>query len=107
MANKAPVVLPRIQRILTQLGENVRLARLRRRLSAEQVAERAGVARSTLARIEQGHAGVGIGHYINVLKVFGLEADFLRLAADDLLGRKLQDDDLQLKQRAPKRMNKP
>lgn len=106
MANKAPVVLPRIQRILAQLGENIRLARLRRRLSAEQVAERAGIARSTLAKIEQGQAGVGVGHYINVLKVFGLEGDFLQLASDDELGRKLQDAGLQVKKRAPKRMPK-
>jgi DNA-binding XRE family transcriptional regulator len=106
MANKAPVVLPRIQRILTQLGENIRLARLRRRLSAEQVAERAGIARSTLAKIEQGQAGVGVGHYINVLKVFRLEEDFLQLAADDEFGRKLQDAGLQVKKRAPKRTPK-
>ncbi len=79
------------------------MARLRRKLSSEQVAERAGMGRSTLVKIEQGHPGVGIGHYLNVLKVFGLEKDFLQLAKDDELGRKLQDAGLITKKRAPKR----
>ena len=83
------------------------MARLRRKLSSEQVAERAGMGRSTLVKIEQGHPGAGIGHYLNVLKVFGLEKDFLQLAKDDVLGRKLQDAGLITKKRAPKRSIKP
>lgn len=62
MANKTPTLLPRIQRILEELGENLRLARLRRKLSTTQVAERAGMGRSTLVKIEQGHPGYGIGY---------------------------------------------
>lgn len=103
MANKTPAFLPRIQRILEELGENIRLARLRRWLSATQVAERAGMARTTLTNIEKGHPGVGIGQYLNVLKVLGLEEDFLLLAKDDVLGRKLQDAALETGQRAPRR----
>ena len=103
MANKTPILLPRIQKILSELGENIRLARLRRRLSSQQVADRAGMGRSTLVKIEQGYPGVGIGHYLNVLKVLGLEHDFLLLAKDDVLGRKLQDAKLITKERAPKR----
>lgn len=99
-------MLPRIERILEQFGENIRLARLRRRLSSAQVAERAGMGRTTLVKIEQGHPGVGIGQYLNVLKVLGLEKDFLLLAKDDELGRKLQDANLETNRRAPKR-NKP
>lgn len=106
MANKTPTLLPRIQQILEGLGENIRLARLRRKLSATQVAERAGMGRSTLVKIEQGHPGVGIGQYLNVLKVLGLEKDFLVVAKDDELGRKLQDANLKTAKRAPKR-NKP
>lgn len=107
MANKAPVLLPRVQRILQELGEHIRLARLRRKLSGAQVAERAGMSRSTLVHIEQGQAGVGIGHYLNVLKVLGLEQDLLLVAKDDVLGRKLQDAGLETKMRAPKRKPKP
>lgn len=103
MANKTPTLLPRIQAILTELGENIRLARLRRKLSTIQVAERAGMGRTTLVKIEQGHPGVGIGQYLNVLKVLGLEKDFLLLAKDDELGRKLQDANLDTGKRAPKR----
>jgi transcriptional regulator with XRE-family HTH domain len=103
MANKTPTLLPRIQRILEELGENIRLARLRRKLSSIQVAERAGMGRTTLVKIEQGHPGVGIGQYLNVLKVLGLEKDFLDVARDDELGRKLQDANLLTAKRAPKR----
>ena len=95
--------LPKIQHILDELGEQIRLARLRRKLSSMQVSERAGMSRSTLIKIEQGHPGVGIGQYINVLKVLGLENDFLLLAKDDQLGRKLQDIQLVTGKRAPKR----
>jgi len=69
LANRTPALLPRIQRILEELGDNIRLARLRRKLSAAQVAERAGMGRTTLTKIEQGHPGVGMGQIINVLKV--------------------------------------
>jgi transcriptional regulator with XRE-family HTH domain len=100
---KAISVLPKIQHILDELGEQIRLARLRRKLSSMQVSERAGMSRSSLIKIEQGHPGVGIGQYINVLKVLGLENDFLLLAKDDQLGRKLQDIQLVTGKRAPKR----
>ncbi|MEX0812730.1 MAG: helix-turn-helix transcriptional regulator [Chitinophagales bacterium] len=105
MANKSPILLPKTQRILTELGENIKLARLRRRLSSAQVAERAGMGRSTLVKIEKGNRGVSIGYYLSVLKVLGLEKDFLLLAKDDELGRKLQDIDLITRKRAPKKIN--
>jgi transcriptional regulator with XRE-family HTH domain len=81
----------------------LKLARLRRKLSSEQVAERAGVSRATLVKMEQGHPGVGIGHILNVLKVFNLENELLNVAKDDVLGRKLQDLCLATPKRAPKR----
>lgn len=96
-------MLPRMQRMLEELGANLRLARLRRKLSSAQVAERAGMGRATLVKIEQGHPGVGIGQYLNVLKVYGLEEDILNVGVDDVLGRKLQDIGLNAKKRAPKR----
>ena len=96
-------VFPTVQTILTVLGENMKLGRLRRKLSAEQVAERANISRKTLYSIEQGAAGVSIGNYAMVLFVLGLEKDLLKLAADDALGRKLQDNNLMIKERAPKK----
>jgi len=92
-----------LQRILEELGDNVRLARLTRKLSADQVAERDGMGRSTLTKIEQGHQGVGMGQIINVLKGLGLEEDLLLVAKDDALGRKLQDAKLETGRRAPKK----
>ena len=96
-------IFPTVQNILTELGENIKLGRLRRKLSAEQVAERANVSRKTLYSIEQGASGVSIGNYAMVLFVLGLESDLLKLAADDKLGRKLQDNNLLIKKQAPKR----
>lgn len=103
MANKKPLLLPKMKKIMAVLGEDIKLARLRRKLSAEQVAERAGISRSTLNFIEKGYEGVSIGYYLNVLNVLGLEKDFLLLAKDDVLGRKLQDANLITKERAPKK----
>lgn len=76
------------------MGENIKLARKRRKLTTIQVAERADIARSTLNLIEKGEPSVAMGAYYNVLRVLGLQDDFLKLAADDIFGRKLQDLDL-------------
>lgn len=99
------VILPKTTRILIQMGENIKLARLRRKFSAEQVAERANISRPTLSAIEKGMPTVSIGSYLLVLQVLGLENDFLFLAKDDILGRKLQDAGISVKERAPKRKN--
>ncbi len=103
MARKTTVQLPALKRLLEELGENIRLARLRRRLSAQLVAERAGMSRTTLRAIEKGEAGVTIGAYANVLHCLGLETDLALIAGDDVLGRKLQDAGLPTRARAPKR----
>ena len=69
------------------MGENIKLARKRRKLTAVQVAERADISRSTLYLVEKGEASVAMGAYFNVLRVLGLQDDFLKLASDDELGR--------------------
>ena len=96
-------MLPKIKRILIELGENIRLARLRRKLTTQQVSERAGISRPTLLAIEKGSETVSIGSYLSVLQVLGLEKDLLIVAKDDELGRKLQDAKLGVKNRAPKK----
>lgn len=103
MGKKKIVILPKTRKILIELGENIKLARLRRKLSSEQVAERADISRPTLLSIEKGSPKVSIGSYLLVLQVLGLEKDLLLLARDDELGRKLQDADIIPKERAPKR----
>jgi len=72
----------------------------------EQVAERANLSRSTLWMIEKGAPRVAMGAYAQVLFVLGLEKDFLKLAQDDRLGRKLQDANLLVRERGPKRGEK-
>lgn len=96
-------LLPKYQRMLLQLGEHIRLARLRRDLSSEQVAERAGIARNTLIKIEHGDEGVAMGSYFRTLIALNLADDLLLLAKDDALGRALQDAQLLVKERASKR----
>lgn len=96
-------LLPKHERMMRELGENFRLARLRRDLSSEQVAERAGISRNTLIKIERGDEGVAIGMYFRVLIVLRLEEDLTNVAKDDVLGRKLQDAGLLTNQRASKR----
>ena len=104
MGRKAITVLPQTQKLLTQMGEQIRLARLRRHLSSELVAERAGISRATVSAIEKGSASVTLGAYAAVLHAIGgLEQDLLLIAKDDALGRKLQDLELPQRRRAPKR----
>ncbi len=100
---KSTTILPSSQKVLKKLGEHIKLARLRRKLSAEQVSERADISRSTLWLVEKGTPGVSMGTYCQVLFVLGLEKDLVKVAADDELGRKLQDAELVVKERAPKR----
>ena len=96
-------LLPQQSRRFTQLGERLKLARLRRQLSTTLVAERAGVSRTTLHKIESGDPNVAMGSYFQILRVLGLEDDFGLLALDDPIGRKLQDLELVTRKRAPKR----
>lgn len=94
MNSRKAILLPKYQKIFDGIGENIKLARKRRKLTTEQVAERAGIHRATLHRVEKGDPTVAIGLYFNVLKVLNLESDFSKIAIDDEFGRKLQDLDL-------------
>ena len=103
MPKKTTAPHPVVRRLLQELGENIRLARLRRGFSMELVAERAGMSRTTLRAVEAGEPGVTLGSYANVLHSLGLPEDLARVARDDELGRKLQDAKLPTRRRAPKR----
>ena len=103
MGRTTTTPLPSLQRRLTEVGENLRLARLRRRLSATQISDRAGISRPTLRAIENGDPSVSFGAYASVLFCLGLENDLIGLARDDELGRRLQDAELTTKRRAPRR----
>ena len=94
MAKRIAPLLPPMERRLSRLGERIRLARLRRRLSAKLVAERAGMSVMTLRNVERGGMGVTIGAYLAVLHVLGLDGDLDTVAAVDTLGRDLQDANL-------------
>ncbi|HEX7360064.1 MAG TPA: helix-turn-helix transcriptional regulator [Bryobacteraceae bacterium] len=106
MGKTTPILLPRIARLLKGFGENLKLARLRRKHSADTVAQRAGITRRTLYKVERGDPGVALGVYARVMQVLRLEGDLSHLAVDDVLGRKLQDAGIMLKRRAPKKASK-
>lgn len=96
---RSAVVFPKNQKVLAQLGENIKLARLRRHYTQTLISERTGLSRLTIRKIEAGDSKVSLGHYIAVLGVLGLVEDFAKVARDDELGRKLQDIALMGKQK--------
>ncbi len=98
---RSATVFPKNRKALSLLGENIKLACKRRGYSQSLIAERTGLSRLTVRKIEQGDPSVSMGHYVAVLSVLGLVDDLGLVASDDELGRKLQDIKL-LGQRAKK-----
>jgi len=94
MNSKRRLLFPKHLKILQSVGENIKLARKRRKLTTIQVSERAAIDRTTLYQIEKGTPSVSMGAYFNVMRVLGLQDDFLKLASDDKQGRTIQDLDL-------------
>ena len=88
---KKQALTPQKKKVIAGLGENLKLARLRRKLSTAMVAERANISRTTLWNLERGDANVSIETLLQVLSVYGMQNDLLLLAKDDEFGRKLQD----------------
>ena len=104
MSRRSIIVMPGTQKILSQMGEQIKLARLRRQLPADLVAERAGISRATLWSVEKGSPSVAMGAYAAVLHALnGMDKDLLLIAKDDEFGRKLQDLGLLTRKRAPKK----
>jgi transcriptional regulator with XRE-family HTH domain len=104
MVKKTVTISPALADVLSAVGENIKLARLRRKITTTMLAERAGISRVTLRKVENGESSVSLGIFANVLFCLGLEKDLLLLAGDDPLGRRLQDAELtHTKERVPKR----
>lgn len=99
MSNRSVPTYPRYARLAEGLGERIRTARMRRRLTVTEMAERMGVTRPTLNRLEQGDLTVGLGVLVRALGVLGLDDDLAKLAADDELGRRLADASTTTKRR--------
>jgi transcriptional regulator with XRE-family HTH domain len=96
--------LPRkLEQKMQVVGEQIRLARLRRDLSIAQIAERATCSPLTVHRVEQGNASVSIGIYLRILYALQLDDDILLLAQADPMGKALQDLQLKERERASKK----
>ena len=91
MTKRSQPVFPRARRQAEALGQRLRDARLRRRMAATVMAERAGISRDTLHRLEKGDVSISLAGFLRVLQVLGLADDVEAIARDDVLGRKLQD----------------
>lgn len=102
MPSKPLTLFPQEVKLLTAMGARLKLARLRRALGVETVAARARISRTTLYRAEEGSPAVALGVYLRILVVLGLESDLEQVAADDKLGRKLQDIGLTTRKRIRK-----
>ena len=94
------VIMSKTLDILKTMGEQIKMARLRRNLPVKIVSERAGISRNTLWQIEKGNPSVAIGYYAAVLHALNnLDGDLLLVAKDDVLGKKLQDLEISAKKR--------
>lgn len=94
MPRLTPPTHPQALRRLSLLGDRLRSARLRRKMTQAMLAERVGVTRQTILKLEEGNPATSLATVLRVLAVLGMGADIDLLAADDTLGRSLQDNDL-------------
>lgn len=88
------ILYPQVQKKIEDLGHRIKLARLRRKLTIEMVAERAKISRFSVREVEKGSPSVAIGIYVNVLMAIGMVKELDNFLADDPLGHMLQDDEL-------------
>lgn len=103
MGKRKALLFPQTAKKLKTVGEQIKLARLRRHLTAENVAEKARLGRTTVVQIEKGSPSVSMGMYLAVLDALGLQDDILLLAKDDVLGRTIQDLEIKIPRRVKKK----
>ncbi|HNX77790.1 MAG TPA: helix-turn-helix domain-containing protein [Candidatus Rifleibacterium sp.] len=103
MSKRAVTIYPSSAKELEALGQRLKDARLRRRFSMETVCARADISRPTLYKVENGDPSVAMGSYLQVLRVLGLVEDLSFIAREDVLGRRLQDEALPHRKRAPRK----
>ena len=103
----SPLPIP-VKRALKKLGSDIRDARRRRRIPMILMAERAGISRTTLNKVEKGEASVAFGIYASVLFVLGM-CERLTDLADikfDETGLMLDEENLPERIRIPSRKSK-
>ena len=103
MNKRTVTIYPSSAKELEALGQRLKDARLRRRFSMETVCARADISRPTLYKVENGDPSVAMGIYVQVLRVLGMVEDLSMIVKEDVLGRRLQDESLQQRKRAPRK----
>ncbi|MDA8413151.1 MAG: helix-turn-helix transcriptional regulator [Desulfobacteraceae bacterium] len=104
MNKRTVTIYPSSAKELEALGQRLKDARLRRRFSMETVCARADISRPTLYKVENGDPSVAMGIYVQVLRVLGMVEDLSLIAKEDVLGRRLQDESLPQRKRAPRKI---
>ena len=100
MGRKSVIILPQTNQILMTIGEQIKLTRLRRKLSSKLVSQHVGISRATLWSVEKGSPSVVISIYAAVLHALNnMDSDLLLITKDNELGRKLQDIELLYKRK--------
>jgi len=107
MTKKIPILYPGSAKEVEAMGQRLKDARLRRRFSMETVCSRANISRPTLNKVEKGDPSVSFGIYVQVLRVLGMVEDLSFIAKEDVLGRRLQDESLPQRKRAPRKKTLP
>ena len=103
MAKKIINIYPASLKEMEAMGQRLKVARLRRHFSMETVCSRADISRPTLSKVERGDPSVAFGIYVQVLRVLGMAEDLSLIAKEDVLGRRLQDESLPQRKRAPRK----
>ena len=91
MAKQTPPLFPAERRLAEGLGERLRQARKRRRMTMAELSERVGITANTLAKLEGGDFTVSFATVLRVLHILGLSEAVNSLAASDPQGRDMQD----------------
>ncbi len=107
MAKRIPPTHPRVKRQIEALGQRLRAARLRRSMTQQVMAERVGVSVPTIAKLENGDPSTSLATVLRALTVLGLGSDIDLIAAQDTLGRELQDNALRRTNAAPRTRTPP
>lgn len=93
---KTSIIPIPVQRSLQKLGSDIKEARIRRRISMELMAKRAGITRPTLTKVEQGDANTSMGIYAKVIFILGLDKNLADIAdiRNDNIGIMIDSDNL-------------
>jgi transcriptional regulator with XRE-family HTH domain len=108
LSDDSTIPIP-VRRAVRKLGQDIRDARLRRRIPTQILAERASISRMTLYNVENGDVNVSMSSYATILFALGMidRVGDLADASEDALGRRLEEERLPKRIRLPRNKKTP